>query len=136
MTHPEKYLQHPKAIGLKIEPSQACTTAPECMPLGLILNAQEPFSSGACIRISHPSLCPGSEIHAQVIWCRGQASGFQLAVEFRTEEDLYRVRMLEQLCHIKLYQVERQREGEKLSFDTAAAQWIAQYAAHFPTDGL
>ncbi|HSG04053.1 MAG TPA: hypothetical protein VLA39_10040 [Marinobacterium sp.] len=136
MTHPEKYLQHPKAIGLNIEPSTDCSAGPECMPLGLILNSKESFETGACIRISHPSLCPESEVHAQVIWCRRQPSGHQLAVEFRTEENLYRVRMLEQLCHIKLYQVERQREGEKISFDAAAAQWIAQYAAHFPTDGL
>lgn len=73
---------------------------------------------------------------AKGCWCRGQPSGYQLAVEFRSEANLYRVRMLEQLCHIKLYQVQRQREGEKISFDTAAAQWIEQYAAHFPTDGL
>ena len=136
MTHPDKYLQHPKAIGLRIEACSSLPNSAQTLPLGLIINTQEAFQPGGFVRISHPSLCPETEIHASVLWCRRQDSGYQLALEFRSEEDLYRVRLLEQLCYIKLYQVERQRLGEKLSFDRAAEQWIAQYAAHFPADGL
>ena len=136
MTHPDKYLQHPKAIGLKIEACSSLPNSSQTLPLGLIINTQEAFDPGTFVRISHPSLCPETQIHASVLWCRRQDSGYQLALEFRSEEDLYRVRLLEQLCYIKLYQVERQRQGERLSFDSAAEQWIAQYAAHFPADGL
>lgn len=136
MNQPTKYLQHPKAIGLKVVSCERQSEKSESMPVGLILNTQTEFETSASVRISHPRLCPETQIEAQVIWCRRQSSGFQLAVQFRTEADLYRVRLLEQLCHIKLYQVEKQRLGESISFDTAAQEWIEQYAAHFPTDGL
>ncbi len=71
-----------------------------------------------------------------MLWCRRQDSGYQLALEFRSAEDLYRPRLLEQLCYIKLYQGERQQQGEQLSFGRAAEQWVTQYAAHFPIDSL
>jgi len=139
MTQPLKYLQHPKAISLNVVACEAQTPAfeaSESMPIGLILHSQTPFSAGDMVQISHPKLCPETHVEAQVIWCRHQPSSYQLAIHFRTEEDLYRVRLLEQLCHIKLYQVEKQRSGEPICFDTAAQEWIEQYAAHFPTDGL
>jgi len=41
--------------------------------------------------------------------------------------------MVEQLCYIERYRREvREKEGRELDSSSAAAEWIAKYAANFP----
>lgn len=134
--HSKRYLQHPNGISLTIEAVLVQTPSADQMPLGLMLCSSAPFNRGCQLRLSHPELCPDNCIEAVVTACWQQDDGYQLVLDFSSEEQLYRMRLLEQLCHIKLYQTNRELSGERISFETAAQQWISQYAAHFPPDGL
>ena len=136
MTEPQTYIQHPKSVALEILSAPAKCQTDELMPLGLICNQPQDHSIGSLVVLKHPALPEDQPIEATVVWCRRQKSGYQIALGFLTEEELYRVRMLEQLCHIQLYQKEMKQEGRKLSAEGAAVEWITKYAAHFPTDGL
>lgn len=136
MTEPQVYIQHPKNIALEILSVPDTEPRTDILPLGLICHQSEPQTVGSQIILKHPALPENQPIEASVVWCRRQKSGYQIALGFRTEEDLYRIRMLEQLCHIQLYQKEMKQEGRKLSAEGAAVEWISKYAAHFPTDGL
>lgn len=136
MTEPQLYIQHPNNVDIEFFPQPSVSSESNCLPLGLICNRDTEYPLGTVLAVSHPHLAEELKIEAIVVWCRRQKNGFQIGLGFRTEEDLYRVRMLEQLCHIQLYQKEMRSEGRKLSQESAAKEWIAQYAAHFPADGL
>lgn len=136
MTEPQLYIQHPNNVDIEFFPQSSVSSESDCLPLGLICNQDTEYPLGTVLSVSHPQLSEELKIEAVVVWCRRQKNGYQIGLGFRTEEDLYRVRMLEQLCHIQLYQKEMRSEGRKLSQENAAKEWIAQYAAHFPADGL
>ena len=136
MTEPQVYIQHPKSVALEILSAPDQQSNSQVLPLGLICHQNEAQPVGSQVVLKHPALPADQPIEATVVWCRRQNTGYQIALGFLSEEELYRVRMLEQLCHIQLYQKEMKQEGRKLSAEGAAVEWISKYAAHFPTDGL
>ncbi len=136
MTEPEFYLQHPSNAAIEFLTQHSALKTQDYLPLGLICNQDEAYAMGTEICIKHPQLPDDLPIKGIVVWCRRQNSGYQVGLGFRTEEDLYRIRMFEQLCHIQLYQKEMRSSGRKISTERAAQEWIEEYAAHFPSDGL
>jgi hypothetical protein len=70
---------------------------------------------------------------ARVTWCHRSNSHFAIGVEFLDSAEAFRVRMIEQICHIESYQREvEQREGRQLTAEQAAAEWISRHASSFP----
>jgi hypothetical protein len=70
---------------------------------------------------------------ARVAWCQNEGCLFAVGVEFLDSEEAFRVRMVEQLCHIENYRREvEQREGRNLTTEEAASEWISRYASSFP----
>lgn len=136
MTEPQTYIQHPNGVEIECLAQETTATERAYLPVGLIVTLENDYAAGTALSINHPQLPDDLPIEAEVVWSRRQKNGFQLGLGFRTEEDLYRIRMLEQLCHIHLYQKEMRSEGRKLSNENAAKEWIELYAAHFPSDGL
>ena len=69
----------------------------------------------------------------RVVWCKANDKGYQLGVAFLDQDDAFRTRMVEQICHIENYRNNASAvEGRQLSVEEAAAEWIDRYAAHFP----
>ncbi|MFB3091409.1 MAG: PilZ domain-containing protein, partial [Gammaproteobacteria bacterium] len=58
---------------------------------------------------------------------------YEIGIEYRGEVDVYRLRMVEQICHIEHYRKEIQiREGRTISSEQAAKEWIVKFADGFP----
>ena len=56
-----------------------------------------------------------------------------MGVAFTEPDDLFRVRMVEQLCHIEHYKAEvLAREGRRLNGEQAAREEVGKFAHQFP----
>ena len=85
------------------------------------------------VRICISILKRDNYLVGNVSWCNPVGSGYEVGVEFEKSQDVYRLRMIEQICHIEHYRKEVERvEGRKLSAQEAANEWIAKYAGEFP----
>ncbi len=88
---------------------------------------------GQSIRLTIPLLGQSFQIDGSVAWCRKARSGYEVGVRFRSPQDRFSVRMVEQLCYIEDYRQQVARdEGRQLSSEEAANEWIARFAEHFP----
>lgn len=98
-----------------------CFLHPEAAPVG----------SNIIVRIAFTS--PPFEARCQVTWCQADGNAWQVGVEFLDQYDLFRARMVEQVCHIEQYRrTVRESEGRALSSHEAAIEWIERYADAFP----
>ena len=69
----------------------------------------------------------------KVAWCRETEHGYELGVEFLDQDDAFRARMVEQICHIETYREQvQQTEHRDLSPEQAAHEWISKFAEEFP----
>lgn len=126
-----QFIRHP--VSLPIEASQAPAEA-YCLGVGgLAFRTDHKIEPGCFVHVRIPAVIPAFEIDARVVWCRHRASHIELGVEFLSDQDAFRVRMVEQVCHIEHY---RQKicelENRTLSFEEAALEWIGRYSATFP----
>lgn len=81
-----------------------------------------------------PVLQPVFEVPAaRVSWCQQKGVRYAVGVEFLDSVEAYRVRMIEQVCHIESYRrTIEQQEGRYMTTEEAAEEWISQYASSFP----
>ncbi|MCK4710531.1 MAG: PilZ domain-containing protein, partial [Gammaproteobacteria bacterium] len=69
----------------------------------------------------------------RVVWNKKNENGFEIGLKFDDPNELFRLRMIEQICHIQHYRAEvKQHEGRELSSEEAAKEWISLYASNFP----
>ena len=100
---------------------------------GLAFVSQEPLEASRRVRISIPVLEQDSVLVGTVVWCQASDRGYEVGVEFDKSDDVYRLRMVEQICHIEHYRREVARlEGRELSAQEAAVEWIRKFAGDFP----
>ncbi|MBL8472141.1 MAG: PilZ domain-containing protein [Rhodocyclaceae bacterium] len=104
---------------------------------GLALYAAAEYSLGSIVHVRISVVQPEFNCQARVVWCRASGQGWELGVEFLDADDAFRVRMVEQLCHIENYRAAvLVREGRALSAEEAAREWINRHAAEFPNPGV
>lgn len=85
------------------------------------------------VRVCIPIIKEDNFIEGQVVWCEKARNGYEIGLEFDSSKEVFRLRMIEQICHIEHYRKEVEKlEGRKLSTDEAAKEWISQYAGDFP----
>ena len=90
-----------------------------------------PVGSNIIVRIAFTS--PPFEASCRVTWCQADGNAWQVGVEFLDQDILFRLRMVEQLCHIEHYRRTVQAsQGRVLSSQEAALEWIERYAGAFP----
>ncbi len=105
---------------------------------GLRCLSDKPLAAGTEITIIIDLVDPALEIPGIVIWCRANDTSttdtsYELGIEYQGEKDVYRLRMVEQICHIEHYRKEVQtREGRNISSEEAAREWITKFAGKFP----
>ncbi len=100
---------------------------------GLAFMSLMPLEISQRIMICIPLLQQGSHLVGNVVWCEKTDSGYEVGMEFEKSRDAFRLRMIEQICHIEHYRKEAEKlEGRVLSSQEAAAEWISKYAADFP----
>jgi len=77
-----------------------------------------------------PYLKPAFEAPAaRVAWCQNEGGQYTVGVQFLESEEAFRVRLVEQICHIENYRREvAQGEGRELTSEEAALEWISRFA--------
>jgi len=85
------------------------------------------------VEISFPSLKQENQVTGRVAWCEKAIKGYEIGIEFDRSEEVFRLRMIEQICHIEHYRREVMRsQGRELTARQAAEEWIQRYADDFP----
>ncbi len=100
---------------------------------GLCVHCGNAIAHGTTVMVSFPHEQETFEAQGLVIWCCQTDDGYDVGIQFCSDEDRFGVRMMEQVSQIEHYrnQVERE-EGRRLTIEQAAREWIAQYAPRFP----
>lgn len=131
------YIRHPSDIPIHVLPEESGAEATQ--PLndishgGLSFYARTAHAPGTVIRLKIPLVTPAFEAPGKVVWCRASATGFLVGIEFLDSADIFRARMVEQICHIEHYKkTVLANEGRTLSNQEAALEWISKYAEGFP----
>jgi len=136
------FIRHPSDIPIEIELEEVVANRTEYLKNisrgGLSFNSKVPVQSGSTIKIKIPLVKPLFEALGRVAWClkcKGDAH-YEVGVAFLAEEDAFRARMVEQVCHIEHYKnMVLEKEGRVLNSEQAALEWIQRYATGFPTPG-
>ena len=134
------YIRHPSDIPIEVMDGSVDAGGTQKMQDisagGLSFISGTPLPEGAVIRIRIGLVEPVFEAPGRVVWCRGRDGAFTIGLEFLDQADLFKARMVEQVCHIEHYK--RQvlaQEGRVLSNQEAALEWIGKHAQDFPDPG-
>ena len=85
------------------------------------------------VKVCIPILKSDNYLIGTVVWCEKSNNGYEIGLEFDNKKEAFRLRMIEQICHIEHYRKEVERvEGRELSAQEAAGEWISRYAGDFP----
>ena len=132
------YIRHPSDVPIEVIPEE--NAAPNSSHQlqnfshgGLSFISQATQKPGSLVKIRIPFVQPPFETVAIVKWCNANAGQYEIGVEFFDANDEFKVRMVEQICHIEHYKNEVLiKEGRKLSGQEAALEWIEKFAGDFP----
>ena len=138
-----KFIRHPvdvpiKVISSRVEDEQDIDdnldqTITNVSLGGLAFVSPKPFAVLEHVRVTIPLLDRDNILIGNVAWCEKTGSGYEVGIEFEKSRDFFRMRMIEQICHIEHYRSEVLRKhGRELSAQEAAAEWISKYAGDFP----
>ncbi len=85
------------------------------------------------VQVCIPILKKDNYLSGTVVWCEKSRDGYEVGLEFERSHEVFRLRMIEQICHIEHYRKEIERQqGRQLSTEEAAKEWISEYAGDFP----
>lgn len=131
-----KYIRHPSDIPIEFS-VQRIKVAKQCLSNisvgGVAIRTDRRIEIGRIVDLSIDSVSPAFRASGRVAWCLKRGEGFDVGVQFVEPEDAFRVRMVEQICHIEQYKKDMfELEGRKLSGEEAAFEWIRKFASEFP----
>ena len=99
---------------------------------GLAFDSPDKLAAGAQIWLRISLVRPAFTAAAQVVWCEPDDGGFRVGVAFIDAHDVFRARMVEQICHIENYRRQvRATENRDLAIEDAALEWIERCAEEF-----
>ena len=137
-----KFIRHPADVPIQVtldwagdeDEDDADQTITNVSLGGLAFTSQQPLELLQRVRISIPVLDQDNFLVGNVVWCDKTDGAYEIGVEFEHSRDAFRLRMIEQICHIEHYRSEVARnEGRELSSQDAAREWIARFAGDFPS---
>ena len=100
---------------------------------GLAFISSQALPQGKTVKICFPLLDEEHSLTGKVVWNKKIQQGYEIGLQFEDPDELYRLRMIEQICHIEHYRTELAiLEGRHVSSEEAAREWIKQYAGEFP----
>ena len=136
-----KFIRHPADVPIQVSTSWEDGEGDDWLDKtvtnvslgGLAFLSPHPIAVLDRVQISIPVIDRDSRIVGSVVWCEKSGSDYEIGVEFERSRDVYRLRMIEQICHIEHYRKEvLQSEGRELSTREAASEWIEKFAGDFP----
>jgi len=131
-----QFYRHPVDVPIQVFPQgELAADAPlsDLSEGGLSFHTNVFIAQGQVLRIRIPFVDPAFDAQCVVRWQRSyeNGDGFEIGVMFLDEETAFRIKMVQQVCHIKNYRNQQQEAGRELTFEEAANEWIAIYAADF-----
>jgi len=130
-----QFIRHPSDIPITIEHSHG-NIARQLTDIGyggLSFSSDQALDVGSTIHIRIDVVEPVCEVEARVVWIRPKGKIYEAGVSFKGEDEAYKIRMVEQICHIEHYrQMVQMLQGRELSSREAAMEWIVRYAHCFP----
>ncbi len=134
-----RYARHPLDIPIQIQMDQVAASKEEYLidisAGGLSFKSKIELKRGSIIHIKIPLIRPIFEAEGEVVWSRKSQGYFDIGVRFVQDIDTFRIRMVEQVCHIQQYKEDvMEKEGRRLTGTQAALEWIRKYAAKFPKE--
>lgn len=135
--HARQYIRHPAEIPLEVSPhgarDQLNLQLNNVSVGGLSFDSPTEFSEGSLVRIKISTIKPIFWVNGVVQWCEALPEHFEVGVRFLDEGDAFRVRMVEQVCHIEQYRHHAlHKEGRRISKNKASVEWIEKHGAKFP----
>ncbi|TMA10996.1 MAG: PilZ domain-containing protein [Deltaproteobacteria bacterium] len=133
-----QFIRHPSDVPIEIRCAPDSGYVRRCTQNvgfgGLAFLSDMAIEPETIIALRFPYLRPVFEVAAaRVAWCQNQGSQYAVGVQFLDSEEAFRVRIVEQICHIESYRRDvEQREGRQLTAEEAAKEWISRYASSFP----
>ncbi|MCP4878402.1 MAG: PilZ domain-containing protein [Gammaproteobacteria bacterium] len=136
-----KFIRHPSDVPIQVSldwveddnDETADQTITNVSLGGLAFVSHKPLEVLQRVRISIPVLKQDNHLVGNVVWCERSGKLYEIGIEFEKSRDVFRLRMIEQICHIEHYRMEISRlEGRELSAQEAAGEWISKYAGDFP----
>lgn len=132
-----KFIRHPVMIPIEYKTQKKSKNKQDIIKNiglgGLCFKSPKSLDKGDIISIKIPIINPKFEFQGNVVWCLKRQRGFEIGVKFVTQKDIHRVRMIEQICYIKLYKEKIvKEEGRLLSDRQAALEWIDKFSDQFP----
>ncbi|MCO4785551.1 PilZ domain-containing protein [Marinomonas atlantica] len=132
-----EFVAHPKDLPLDIqiiEDQSFPTVGTDRLGfVGITYLAPYAFHAGTSVRITLQEIDPHFCVAGRIVWCDKEQDEYRIAIEFPNNEDCYSVRMIEQLSQIEHYRRQAKHQGRRLNYNEAAAEWIQQFAASFPS---
>lgn len=130
-------IHHPEQVPVEIQTlgySEAYPAPPVSGCQGeLAVHCASKFRVGAVVELYVPQLDSSIRLHGYVIWFHKAGQGYLIGISFKGENEAFRMRMIEQLCHIEAYRKDvAAKQGRILTREEAAAEWIARYSEDFP----
>lgn len=140
------YIRHPVDIPIEVIPENSPLALPHSVDDtvkiekmenisfgGLMFQSAIPYTQNKVMRVKISSVNPEFDAYATVSWCRKSGKYYLVGLEFTDKDSEFKIRMVEQVCHIMHYRKHiLATEGRELDSSEAAREWIAQYAADFP----
>lgn len=100
---------------------------------GLMFQSSIPYVQNKEIMVRINSVKPPFSALATVTWCRKSGRHYLVGLEFTDKDTEFKIRMVEQVCHIMHYRRKvLATEGRVLDNDEAAKEWIELHASDFP----
>ena len=85
------------------------------------------------IEVSIPTMNENSLFLGKVVLVIGSDKGYEIGMMLLNMEDVPKLRIVEQICHIELYLSDkRYKEGPFLSKEKLTEEWISRFASNFP----
>jgi hypothetical protein len=132
-----EFIRHPTDIPVEIELESVVASQTECLNNvsegGICFRSRVPLVVGATIRVRIPLVKPIFECAGRVVWCEARGPHCDIGVRFFRGDPVYRMRLVEQICHIEHYRLQAARQGRALSAEQAALEWIEKNASAFPS---
>lgn len=136
-----KFIRHPSGVPIQVTLDFAEDENDETVDQtitnvslgGLAFISHKPLELLERVRICIPVLNQDNYLVGNVVWCEKVGGGYEIGIEFEKSKDVFRLRMIEQICHIEHYRKEvEESEGRELNAQEAAKEWISKFAGEFP----
>lgn len=131
------FIRHPSNVPIDFQLEELVTNGNDYLKNvsqgGLAFHSTIELKPGTTILINIPLVSPVFQAIGKVTWCHPQHGTFEIGIQFIDDDDTFRARMVEQICHIEQYKQEAfDKDGRQLSGEQAAVEWIQKFAADFP----